>query len=131
MEEANNALVMINNVSLDGRRLRVEKAKVNRTLFIAKMNRSITNLVLATLVTRTTRANWESVAWRGVWDQKLREAVESYGPVESVTVIKNHHTQKSKGCGFVKFVFREDAMAAYLVRVSSSCTALHSLMSRH
>jgi hypothetical protein len=60
---------MINNVSLDGRRLRVEKAKVNRTLFIAKMNRSITNLVLATLLTRTvrtTRANRENVAWRGV-----------------------------------------------------------------
>jgi RNA recognition motif-containing protein len=46
----------------------------------------------------------------------LREAVECYGPVEIVTVIKNHQTQKSKGCGFVKFVFREDAMAAYLVR---------------
>jgi RNA recognition motif-containing protein len=45
----------------------------------------------------------------------LREAVECYGPVEIVTVIKNHQTQKSKGCGFVKFVFREDAMAAYLV----------------
>lgn len=88
-EEANNALLLTNNVALDGRRLRVEKAKVNRTLFIAKMNRSLTNV-------------------------KLREAVECYGPVEIVTVIKNHQTQKSKGCGFVKFVFREDAMAAYL-----------------
>ncbi len=34
-----------NNAVLDGRRLRIEKAKVNRTLFIAKMSRSITNQV--------------------------------------------------------------------------------------
>ncbi|KAL6071263.1 Flowering time control protein FCA, variant 2 [Balamuthia mandrillaris] len=46
--------------------------------------------------------------------QKLREIVEPFGPIESVTIIKNHHTQKSKGCGFVKFEFREDAMEAFL-----------------
>jgi len=40
--------------------------------------------------------------------------VEPYGSVESVTIIKNHQTQKSKGCGFVKFIYREDAMDAFL-----------------
>ncbi|KAL6045493.1 Meiotic activator RIM4, partial [Balamuthia mandrillaris] len=89
VEDANAALLSSNDQVLQGRRLRVEKAKVNRTLFIAKMSRSLTA-------------------------QKLREIVEPFGPIESVTIIKNHHTQKSKGCGFVKFEFREDAMEAFL-----------------
>jgi len=89
IDEANKALQYTNSILLDGRRLRVEKAKVNRTLFIAKMSRNLNN-------------------------QKLREIVEAYGPVESVTIIKNHQTQKSRGCGFVKFVYREDAMDSFL-----------------
>jgi hypothetical protein len=47
-------LLLTNNVALDGRRLRVEKAKVNRTLFIAKMNRSLTNVVSSPHTTHTT-----------------------------------------------------------------------------
>jgi len=50
--------------------------------------------------------------------KELRNAAEEYGPVENVTIIKNHQTNKSKGCGFVKFVFREDAMDAFNVRNS-------------
>jgi len=49
--------------------------------------------------------------------QKLREIVEAFGPVESVTIIKNHQTQKSRGCGFVKYVYREDAMDSFMVRI--------------
>jgi len=67
----------------------VEKAKVNRTLFIAKMDRNISGV-------------------------QLREFAEAYGAVESTTIIKNHQTNKSKGCGFVKFMYREDAMAAFV-----------------
>lgn len=40
---------------------------------------------------------------------------EEYGEVESVSIIKNHHTNKSKGCGFIKFVHREDAQDAFVV----------------
>jgi RNA recognition motif-containing protein len=40
--------------------------------------------------------------------------VEEYGPVESVTIIKNHQTNQSKGCGFVKFIYREDAIEAFV-----------------
>jgi RNA recognition motif-containing protein len=87
-EDALNALQSVNNAMLDGRRLRVEKAKVNRTLFIAKMDRAMPS-------------------------SQLREMMELYGPVENVTIIKNHQTNRSKGCGFVKFVYREDAMEAF------------------
>lgn len=73
---------------LDGRRLRVERAKVNRTLFLAKLN------VLLT-------------------PPELRRIAELYGEVESVTIIKHHPTNKSKGCGFVKYRYREDASDAF------------------
>eukprot|EP00010_Vexillifera_abyssalis_P006674 CAMPEP_0201548812 /NCGR_PEP_ID=MMETSP0173_2-20130828/5316_1 /ASSEMBLY_ACC=CAM_ASM_000268 /TAXON_ID=218659 /ORGANISM="Vexillifera sp., Strain DIVA3 564/2" /LENGTH=552 /DNA_ID=CAMNT_0047958291 /DNA_START=81 /DNA_END=1739 /DNA_ORIENTATION=+ len=87
VEDANNALSSTHGKKFDGRRLRVEKAKVNRTLFLAKMSRTLTN-------------------------SELREIAEEYGPVESVTIIKNHRTHQSKGCGFVKFAYREDASDA-------------------
>jgi hypothetical protein len=45
VDEANEALQAGNNAELCGRRLRVEKAKVNRTLFIAKMSKNLTNQV--------------------------------------------------------------------------------------
>jgi hypothetical protein len=57
--------------------------------------------------------------------QELRTIAEEYGPVENVTIIKNHQTNHSKGCGFIKYVFREDAMDALAVRCfSSSCCFL-------
>ena len=73
---------------VDGRRLRVERAKVNRTLFVAKFS-------LALL------------------PAELRKLAESFGEVESVTIIKHHVTNKSKGCGFIKYRFREDAADAF------------------
>jgi RNA recognition motif-containing protein len=45
VEEADKAIAMTQNYPLDGRKLRVEKAKVNRTLFIAKFSPSMTNKV--------------------------------------------------------------------------------------
>jgi len=68
--------------------LRVEKARVNRTLFIAKLSKKTSNT-------------------------DLREMAEEHGEVESVSIIKNHQTNISKGCGFVKFVNREDAENAF------------------
>lgn len=93
-EDATNAL-QNSTKPLDGRRLRIEKAKVNRTLFIAKLDRSLTN-------------------------SQLREIAEEYGQVESVSIIKNHQTNKSKGCGFIKYVYREDAMDAFVGLKNSS-----------
>lgn len=68
--------------------MRVERAKVNRTLFVAKFS-------LALL------------------PAELRKLAESFGEVESVTIIKHHVTNKSKGCGFIKYRFREDAADAF------------------
>eukprot|EP01104_Vermistella_antarctica_P015450 TRINITY_DN508_c0_g4_i3.p1 TRINITY_DN508_c0_g4~~TRINITY_DN508_c0_g4_i3.p1 ORF type:complete len:857 (-),score=247.66 TRINITY_DN508_c0_g4_i3:70-2529(-) len=87
VESANNALDEVNGQEIGGRRVRVEVAKVNRTLFVAKMARTLTA-------------------------DDLREIAEPYGPLESVTIIKNHATQTSKGCGFLKYEYREDALDA-------------------
>jgi RNA recognition motif-containing protein len=87
-KDAENALEKVQNKTLDGRIIRVEKAKVHRTLFLAKLDKSMTS-------------------------SQIRQIVEVYGPVESVSLIRNYQTNKSKGCAFVKFVFREDAIKAF------------------
>jgi len=87
-EDAEKALLEAAGSTLKGRTIRVEKARVNCTLFVAKLPKNLSN-------------------------SGLREMFEEYGPVESVSIIKNHHTQKSKGCGFVKFCDREDAQSAF------------------
>jgi len=88
VEDADKATEMAPQTLLNGRLLRIERAKVNRTLFIAKIDRSVTNT-------------------------QLREICEGYGAVENVTIIKNHQTNRSKGCGFVKYLDREDARRAF------------------
>lgn len=88
IEAADEALKASDNQTIDGRKLRIERARVNRTLFIAKIDRNL------------------SVS-------QLREIMEEHGEVENVTIIKNHFTQKSKGCGFVKYLYREDATNAF------------------
>lgn len=45
IEEADVALAQTNGNQLDNRRIRVEKAKVNRTLFLAKLPRPMSNNV--------------------------------------------------------------------------------------
>merc|ERR1712232_1253850 len=86
-DDASDAIEQTKGITVNDRRLRVERARVNRTLFIAKISRQMQ-------------------------DDQLKEIVEEYGEVESVTIIKNHQTNRSKGCGFVKFAFREDAVYA-------------------
>jgi len=82
------AIMATRGKMLDGSMISVQKAKVNRTLFIAKMEKNINS-------------------------GELRDIMERYGRVDHVTIIKNHQTNKSKGCGFVKMLSREDAINAH------------------
>ncbi|KAJ3033495.1 hypothetical protein HDV00_006311 [Rhizophlyctis rosea] len=94
IEDARRALIEAHNTSLDGRNIRVEQARVNRTLFIAKFNKSLAEGVDV--------------------EKQLKEFLEKFGPVEDLTVLQNYQTGRSKGCGFVKYCYREDAIRAFL-----------------
>jgi len=67
--------------------LRVERAKVNSTLFIHKLPKSLTN-------------------------KDLREKCENYGQVERVSILFDPNTFESKCCAFVKYTYKEDARDA-------------------
>jgi len=73
---------------IDNRKVRVERAKVNRTLFVTRLSQQIN-------------------------EKQLREIAEEYGVVEEVTIIKNFLTNRSKGCGYIKYTYREDAADAF------------------
>ncbi|KAI9340163.1 hypothetical protein DFJ73DRAFT_797872, partial [Zopfochytrium polystomum] len=89
VQDAARALIEAHNTIVDNRHIRVEQARVNRTLFIAKFSRSQS-------------------------EQLVRETLSRYGPIEDLTLLQNYQTGKSKGCGFVKYCFREDAIKAFL-----------------
>ncbi|KAJ3195908.1 hypothetical protein HK101_010665, partial [Irineochytrium annulatum] len=89
VDDAKRALVEAHNTVVDNRHIRVEQARVNRTLFIAKFPRIHT-------------------------EATIREILERHGPVEDLTILQNYQTGRSKGCGFVKYAYREDAIRAFL-----------------
>lgn len=89
VDDARRALEESHDTIVDGRHIRVEQARVNRTLFIAKLPKTMT-------------------------DSALQSYLEKWGRVECVSLLVNQTTGRSKGCGFAKFRYREDAIRAYL-----------------
>ena len=75
--------VAVGDVVLD-----VEKPKTQMTLFFARMGGKITQ-------------------------EQFKKMCKRFGPVEEASIIFDHETRRSKGCGFVKFVYHDDAMACY------------------
>jgi RNA recognition motif-containing protein len=47
-----------------------------------------------------------------VTEDDLRQAFESFGQVESVTIVKDRYTGKSRGFGFVEMPIEDQARAA-------------------
>ena len=45
-------------------------------------------------------------------DQELEQAFSEYGEVVSAVVVKDRHTDRSRGFGFVEFAKEEDAQTA-------------------
>ncbi|KAJ3011700.1 hypothetical protein HKX48_006703 [Thoreauomyces humboldtii] len=91
VRDARRALVEAHNTVIHNRYIRVEQARVNRTLFIAKFTKTI-----------------------GEVGREFSDAKKRYGPVEDLTILQNYQTGRSKGCGFIKYCYREDAIKAYL-----------------
>ncbi|KAI9332873.1 hypothetical protein DFJ73DRAFT_896463 [Zopfochytrium polystomum] len=73
---------------LDDRPIRIEQAKVNRTLFL-KFGAQYSH-------------------------DEILEELEEHGPVEHLSILHDKETGLSKGCGFAKFFSREHAIMAFL-----------------
>ncbi|KAI8901236.1 hypothetical protein BC833DRAFT_562613 [Globomyces pollinis-pini] len=97
VKDAEQALVEANNTFLDNRPIRIERAKVNRTLFISKIGflSSIINLLD-----------------RELSEIHIHEILSKFGSIETLKVLKDFETGIPKGCVFVKYCFREDAIVA-------------------
>lgn len=93
VENAKKALEDATDKILDSRHIRVEQARVNRTLFIAKFDKELTK-------------------------EGFRDMVEVYGKADEVSLLHNFQTGKSRGCGFVKYKYREDAIRGFTVLTS-------------
>ena len=76
------------SIMISGYNVYMEKAKTQMTLFFAKMGSSMTQ-------------------------QQFKEGCEKFGPVEEASLIFDRETKNSKGCGFVKFVYRDDAVSCF------------------
>ncbi|BFZ64612.1 hypothetical protein YB2330_005762 [Saitoella coloradoensis] len=87
-EEATRALTEAHNTVVDGRHIRVEKARVNRTIWITRQN------------------------LRGVGDGEVRGLLEPFGELEEVVAPPTVGRNVRRGC-FARFVYREDAISAY------------------
>ncbi|CAG8536391.1 10257_t:CDS:2 [Paraglomus occultum] len=88
VNDADVALKEAHGSWIENRRIRVEKARVNRTLFITRLH---PNRV----------------------EEEIRSIFEPFGPLEEINVPKNFVTGRKKGGGFVKFCYRDDAINAF------------------
>ncbi|KAJ9066144.1 hypothetical protein DSO57_1012543 [Entomophthora muscae] len=89
VESAERALREAHNTLVDGRHIRVEKARVNRKLYITRIS-------------------------TGLKEEELQEALWIHGPLDSFRMMRNAATGDAKGSCFVQYRFREDAIKAFM-----------------
>ncbi|KAH8550260.1 hypothetical protein BGW37DRAFT_540014 [Umbelopsis sp. PMI_123] len=89
IEDAQTALKEASGTVLNGRYIRCEPARVNRTIYLGQMP-EITNKT------------------------EVQKLAESYGEVEDITMIKTGPTQSIITNAFIRYRYRDDAIKAYL-----------------
>ncbi|KAF9917419.1 hypothetical protein BX616_001043 [Lobosporangium transversale] len=89
IQDAQRAMIEAQNTLIDGRHIRIEQARVNRTLFLLRFGRAAT-------------------------EQDLIDVLEQYGPVENVSIFQDLGPAKNKRYAFAKFAYRDDAIRAYM-----------------
>ncbi|TPX38357.1 hypothetical protein SmJEL517_g00344 [Synchytrium microbalum] len=94
-DDAKRALAAAHSTTVDGRRIRVEQARVNRTLFIARFARHAADTSVQS------------------HERFLMDCLTRFGPVEDLTVV-NDDFGRSRNCAYVKFAFRDDAIRAFI-----------------
>lgn len=85
-EDANRALDQAHNASLNGRNIRCERARVNRTLYCSSFDRHVTT------------------------GEDVRRVLEVFGEIEEVVPSS---ATSARPAYFVKFAYRDDAIRTY------------------
>ncbi|KAG0348943.1 hypothetical protein BG004_003426 [Podila humilis] len=89
VEQAQRAMAEAQNSVVDGRHIRIEPARVNRTLCLLRISRSTT-------------------------EGEISEVMEEYGPLEDVSIFFEPGPPRSRRSAFVRYAYREDAIRAYM-----------------
>ncbi|KAF8941539.1 hypothetical protein BGZ58_006942 [Dissophora ornata] len=89
IEDAQKAMAEAQNTIVDGRHIRIEQARVNRTLFILRFGRTTT-------------------------EQNLLDVLEQYGQVEDVSIFNDLGPARNRRYAFAKFAYRDDAIRAFM-----------------
>ncbi|KAG0222636.1 hypothetical protein BGW42_006412 [Actinomortierella wolfii] len=95
VEDAQRALVQAQNTIVDGRHIRIEQARVNRTLSILRFSRSTT-------------------------EQDIRKCLEEYGPLEDVSILHDSGPSGSRRYALARFSYRDDAIKAFVTLRANS-----------
>ncbi|KAG0075039.1 hypothetical protein BGZ93_003127 [Podila epicladia] len=86
---AQRAMAEAQNSVIDGRHIRIEQARVHRTLFILRIARSTT-------------------------EEEISDVLKEYGPLEEVSIYYDPGPPRSRRYAFARFAYREDAIRAYM-----------------
>ncbi|KAF9361295.1 hypothetical protein BGX26_004480 [Mortierella sp. AD094] len=97
------------NTIIDGRHIRIEQARVNRTLFVLRFRRTMTEQACPIVVNQLN-----------ITSQDLISMLEQYGPVEDVSIFHDLGSLSNKRYAFAKFAYRDDAIRAYMSLRSNS-----------
>ncbi|KAI8581112.1 hypothetical protein K450DRAFT_198156 [Umbelopsis ramanniana AG] len=89
-EDAQKALKEASGTLLNGRYIRCEPARVNRTIYLGQMPENTSKT-------------------------EIQQLAESFGCIEDVTIIKTTATHSTTVGAFIRYQYRDDAIKAYLV----------------
>ncbi|KAF9335476.1 hypothetical protein BG006_011405 [Podila minutissima] len=86
---AQRAMAEAQNSVVDGRHIRIEQARVHRTLYILRIARSTSQ-------------------------EEISDVLKEYGPLEEVSIYYDPGPPRSRRYAFARFAYREDAIRAYM-----------------
>ncbi|KAG0262788.1 hypothetical protein BG011_009709 [Mortierella polycephala] len=89
VEDAQRAMAEAQNTIIDGRHIRIEQARVNRTLLILRFNRATT-------------------------EKDIADVLGRYGPLEDVSIFHDLGPPRNRRYAFAKFAYRDDAIKAFV-----------------
>ncbi|KAF9190931.1 hypothetical protein BGZ51_008080 [Haplosporangium sp. Z 767] len=89
VEDAQRAMAEAQNTIIDGRHIRIEQARVNRTLLILRFNRTTT-------------------------EKDIADVLGRHGPLEDVSIFHDLGPPRNRRYAFAKFAYRDDAIKAFV-----------------